>query len=106
MESATVWAAASRERRLLRPRRPGAERRAFLRTAKDDPMLKPLLAAAALIAAPLIAAAADSPPPPAKPPAVKATTKLGQCSSEAKKKGLKGAERKKFVSECAKSSSS
>jgi predicted outer membrane protein len=71
-------------------------------------MLKPLLAAAALIAAPLIAAAADSPPPPAKPPAAAkaTTTKLGQCSSEAKKKGLKGAERKKFVSECAKSSSS
>lgn len=70
-------------------------------------MRKPLLAAVALIAAPLIAAAADSPPPPpAKPPVAKVTTKLGQCSSEAKKKGLKGAERKKFVSECAKSSSS
>ena len=59
------------------------------------------------------AGAADAPPPKpaaaapaqAAPPApAKRTTKLGQCSADAKKKGLKGADRKKFVSECTKAS--
>ncbi|HUN90625.1 MAG TPA: PsiF family protein [Burkholderiaceae bacterium] len=61
---------------------------------------------AALLATPLCAAAASSTAPDApvatKPAGAKPTTKLGQCSAEAKKKGLKGAERKKFVSDCAK----
>ena len=77
-------------------------------------MPKPLLPllAAAMIIAPLASRAADTPapsPPPAsaapaaKPAAAKPTTKLGQCSSEARKKGLKGDERKKFISQCTKS---
>jgi hypothetical protein len=44
-----------------------------------------------LAGAPLRATAADSPQP----------TRLGSCSKDAKAKGLKGDERKQFVSECA-----
>ncbi len=50
---------------------------------------------APLLALPLVAMAADD----AKKDAPR-TTKLGVCSKEAHAKGLKGDERKKFISSC------